>query len=52
MLFILLIYFILIKAPTKLNGIFLPGQNRVLTIIFHHPARALIKAFNCIYRKK
>jgi len=31
MLFILLIYFILIKAPTKLNGIFLPEQNQVLT---------------------
>ena len=24
--------FILIKAPTKLKGIFLPGQNRVLTL--------------------
>jgi len=31
MLFILLIYFILIKAPTKLNSIFLSEQNRVLT---------------------
>jgi len=43
---ILFIYFILIKAPTKLNklffnknkknGIFLPGQNRVLTMRILH----------------